>query len=326
MARSSRLPEVLSRYRLDPEIAAVLEPMAAKAAEIPVIERGDWRTLRERANTNLAFLATLNPPVSDDVHVLPLTIMVDDGVDIAARWYKRGNERPGSAVVYAHGGGMIAGNLDLYDAVVAEYVAATGVPFLSVDYRLAPEAQGPRPARDVFAAVQWLSDLASELGVEPDRIAVMGDSGGGGVAASAAIIARDLGVGLALQILIYPMLDDRTVRAGAVAPFLTWTSDMNFTGWSARLGEQFGADGVLPASSPARLTNFRGLAPAYVEVGDLDIFRSESIGYAQQLAAAEVPIELHVHPGAPHGFERFAPDSQVAQRAMHDRQRAIRSF
>ena len=317
---------MLSRYRLDPEIAAVLEPMAASAGEAPPIERGDWRALRERANTNLAFLATLNPPVSGAVSVQPLQITVDDGTDIAARWYKRSNERPGSAVVYAHGGGMIAGNLDVYDAVVAEYVAATGVPFLSVDYRLAPEAQGPRPARDVFAAVQWLSDLASELGVEPNRIAVMGDSGGGGVAASAAIIARDLGVGLARQILIYPMLDDRTLDAGAVAPFLTWTSDMNFTGWSARLGEQFGADGVLPASAPARLTNFRGLASAYIEVGDLDIFRSESVSYAQQLAAADVPIELHVHPGAPHGFERFAPASQLAQRAMHDRKRAIRSL
>ena len=312
---------MISRYRLDPEIAAVLEPMAASAGEAPPIERGDWRALRERANTNLALLATLNPPVSGAVSVQPLQITVDDGTDIAARWYKRGNERPGSAVVYAHGGGMIAGNLDVYDAVVAEYVAATGVPFLSVDYRLAPEAQGPRPARDVFAAVQWLSDMASELGVEPNRIAVMGDSGGGGVAASAAIIARDLGVGPARQILIYPMLD-----AGAVAPFLTWTSDMNFTGWSARLGEQFGADGVLPASVPARLTNFRGLAPAYIEVGDLDIFRSESVSYAQQLAAADVPIELHVHPGAPHGFERFAPASQLAQRAMDDRKRAIRSF
>ena len=317
---------MLSRYRLDPEIAAVLEPMAASAGEAPPIERGDWRALRERANTNLAFLATLNPPVSGAVSVQPLQITVDDGTDLAARWYKLSNERPGSAVVYAHGGGMIAGNLDVYDAVVAEYVAATGVPFLSVAYRLAPEAQGPRPARDVFAAVQWLSDLASELGVEPNRIAVMGDSGGGGVAASAAIIARDLGVGLARQILIYPMLDDRTLDAGAVAPFLTWTSDMNFTGWSARLGEQFGADGVLPASAPARLTNFRGLAPAYIEVGDLDLFRSESVSYAQQLAAADVPIELHVHPGAPHGFERFAPASQLAQRAMHDRKRAIRSL
>jgi acetyl esterase/lipase len=261
------------------------------------------------------------------VRTQALWITVDDGIDIPARLYTRGNERPGSAVVYAHGGGMIAGSLDLYDAVVAEYVAATGVPFLSVDCRLAPEAQGPRPARDVFAAIQWLSDLASEVGVQPDRIAVMGDSGGGGVAASAAIIARDLGVGLARQILIYPMLDDRTVTAdAALEPFLTWTSDMNFTGWSARLGEQLGDDDVLPAAAPARLKNFRGLAAAYIEVGDLDLFRDESIAYAQRLAAAEVPIELHVYGGAPHGFERFAPISALARRALNDRLRIIRSI
>ena len=119
MARSSL---ERSRYRLHPEIAVVLETMTAQAAEAPPIARGDWRSLRERANTNLAFLPTLNLAVSDDVAVQPLQITVDDGTDITARWYKLGNESPGSAVVYAHGGGMIAGNLDLYDAVVVEYV------------------------------------------------------------------------------------------------------------------------------------------------------------------------------------------------------------
>lgn len=316
-----------SRYQLDPEIAAALAPFAANAAEAPLVERGDWRSLRDRANANLAFLATLNAPAGDDVRTQSLAITVDDGADVAARWYTRGAERSGSAVVYAHGGGMIAGNLDVYDAVIAEYVAATRVPFLSVDYRLAPEAQGPRAARDVFAAIQWLSDLSSELGVDQDRIGVMGDSGGGGVAASAAIIARDLGVPLARQILIYPMLDDRTLVGDAARePFLSWTYDMNFTGWSARLGDQLGADSVLPAAAPARLADFRNLATAYIEVGDLDIFRDESLVYAERLAAADVPIELHVHPGAPHGFERFAPGSQLALRAMQDRLRVVRSF
>jgi hypothetical protein len=105
---------VHSLYLLDPEIAAALAPLAAKAADAPPIERGDWMALRERANANLALLSTLNPPVSDDVRTQPLWITVDDGIDIAARLYTRGNERPGSAVVYAHGGGMIAGDLDLY--------------------------------------------------------------------------------------------------------------------------------------------------------------------------------------------------------------------
>lgn len=169
--------------------------------------------------------------------------------------------------------------------------------------------------------------LCGPVGVRPNRIAIMGDSGGGGVAASAAIIARDLGVVLARQILIYPMLDDRTLAGDAARePFLSWTYDMNFTGWSARLGEQLGADDVSSAAAPARLTDFRGLAPAYIEVGDLDIFRDENLAYAQRLAAAEIPIELHVRPGAPHGFECFAPDSQLAQRALHDRLRAIRSI
>ena len=99
---------------------------------------------------------------------------------------------------------------------------------------------------------------------------------------------------------------------------------MNFTGWNARLGEQRGADDVLPAAVPARLANFRGLASAYIEVGDLDIFRDESVAYAQRLAAAEVPIELHVHGGAPHGFERFAPTSALARRALSDRLRVIK--
>jgi acetyl esterase/lipase len=167
------------RYRLDPEIATALAALATAAVDAPVIARGDWRALRENANANLAFLAGLGAPIADEVQVRSLSITADDGAEIKARWYTRGDQRPSSAVVYAHGGGMIAGNLDVYDVVIAEYVAATGVPFLSVDYRLAPEAPAPRPAEDVNAAVAWLRNQAAELGVSPERIAIMGDSGGG---------------------------------------------------------------------------------------------------------------------------------------------------
>jgi acetyl esterase/lipase len=155
----------------------------------------------------------------------------------------------------------------------------------------------------------------------------MGDSGGGGVAAGAAILARDRELPLAREVLIYPMLDDRNVIPNAsLDAFATWTYDNSFTAWTAVLGAVRGTRDVPAVAAPARLTNFEGLAPAYIEVGDLDIFRAEDLRYALDLAQAEVPVEVHVHPGAPHGFERFAPASPLAQRAMDDRTRILRSL
>ena len=132
---------------------------------------------------------------------------------------------------------------------------------------------------------------------------------------------------LARQILVYPMLDDRTTAPGPIpAEFVTWTYDSNYTGWHALLGEETGTETVSPIAAPGRLKDFTGLAPAYIEVGDLDIFRDEAIAYAGGLASAGVPIELHVHPGAPHGFERFVPNAALARRAMADRTRAINAI
>jgi acetyl esterase/lipase len=199
------------------------------------------------------------------------------------------------------------------------------VPFLSVELRLAPEATSPTSlAEDVFSGLTWLIAHADDLGVDPSRLAVMGDSGGGGPSAGAAILARDRGVALAKQILIYPMLDDRNTVPGPVpSELLTWDYDNNYTGWVTLLGDELGTDTVSPVAAPARLADFSGLAPAYIDVGDLDIFRDESIAYAGGLARAGVPIELHVHPGCPHGFERFVPNAGVAERAMADRARAV---
>ena len=180
---------------------------------------------------------------------------------------------------------------------------------------------------DVFAGLTWLLEHASELGVDAGRVAIMGDSAGGGIAASVALLARDRNVNLAKQILVYPMLDDRNTEPNpSLAPFLTWTYDNNFTGWSAVLGEDLGSENVSPVAAPARLEDFRGVAPAYIEVGELDVFRDEAIAYGQHLALADIPIELHVHYGAPHGFEHSAPSSRLAMRAMGDRMRALVSI
>ncbi|MGH2936640.1 MAG: alpha/beta hydrolase [Solirubrobacterales bacterium] len=312
-------------YTLDPELAPAMAALAAKAAGASHPARGDWRAVREAASAGLAYMATL-APASSGVTRTSFTTPTADGEDeIELRWYTKTGSGPGSAVLYTHGGGMLAGSLDLYDEVVSWYVAQTGVPFLSVELRLAPEAPtSTAMAEDSFSGLCWLVSHARDLGVDPARLALMGDSGGGGPTAAAAIQARDRNVHLARQILVYPMLDDRNTTPGPIPDrFLTWNYDNNYTGWVTLLGDEIGGEAVSPIAAPARLADFTGLAPAYIEVGDLDIFRDESIAYAGGLASAGVPVELHVHPGAPHGFERFVPDSRVARRAMADRARAV---
>jgi acetyl esterase/lipase len=313
-------------YNLDPEIAAALAAAAAQAVNIPVSPRGDWRALRDNLTAMMVqMLGTV--PQSPDVQITTFSTATTDSTQIELRWYTKTNAATGAAVLYVHGGGMILGSAQLYDPVVSDYVSTTGVPFLSVNYRLAPEVQGTKPAEDAFAGLAWLIENAPNLGIDPKRIAVMGDSAGGGIAAGVAILARDRGISIARQILIYPMLDDRNVTSDpSLDCFATWTFDNNFTGWSAMLGGERGGHAVSPVAAPARLRDFAGLAPAYVEVGELDIFRNEDIDYAQRIAAARIPIELHVHPGAPHAFERMASESRVARRAMADRRRVIASL
>jgi acetyl esterase/lipase len=201
------------------------------------------------------------------------------------------------------------------------------VPFLSVDYRLAPEHPHPTPVEDCLAALAWLRSTAPGRSVNQNRIAVMGDSAGGGLAAATAIVARERNIQLAKQILIYPMLDDRTTTPDPfLVPFAGWSYDNNHTGWHALLGDHVGMQDVSPKAAPARLVDFEGLPEAYVEVGELDIFRNEAIEYARRLSAAGVSAELHVHPGCAHGYDRADRSIGVVGRAWEDRVRALTSL
>lgn len=308
---------------LDREVAAALADLAA-AGSAPVTARGDWRALREAGNAGLTYLASITPRV-EGVTRTAFRAQTPDGADIALRWYRPRQPLGRAAVVYVHGGGMILGGLDSYDTLLDWYAATSGVPLLSVDYRLAPESQAPALAEDVYAALAWLHRNADRLDIDPDRIAVMGDSGGGAPAAGAAILARDRGLALAAQILVYPMLDDRNVEPdAALSETATWTYDDNYTAWSAVLGDD--DRDVSPVVAPARLEEAHDLAPAYIEVGDLDIFRDEAVAFAAKLMAAGVSVELHVHRGAPHGFDRFAPHAEVSRRAFADRVRVLQSL
>ncbi len=286
---------------------------------------GDALALRAVLDDGLRQLSGL-PAV--DVSTTDHRVAAPAGHELALRWYRPGGPAPGSAVVYLHGGGMVAGSVDLYDPVVRTYVDWTGVPFLAVDYRLAPEAPPGGPAADALVGLRWLVERAPELGVDPQRIALMGDSAGGGVAAAAAVLARDAGVHVAKQILIYPMLDDRNTEPDpqvSAAPSM-FSHELNRTAWAA-VRRSLPSDEDLPAvAAPARATDLTGLAPAYIEVGELDIFRDEDVAYAQRLWRSGVSVELHVHPGYPHAFDLLLLGDEQGDRHKHEKIRILRGL
>ncbi len=314
-------------FSIDPEVGAAMATLFAGAGEMTPPPRGDVEGRRQGVDALMGLVSGLIP-TPDDVSTTDYETTADDGARILLRWYTKDGVSPGSAVLYAHGGGMIMCTVADYDAFVSRYVSETGVPFLSVEYRYAPEHMAPVPVTDCYAGLQWLADHASELGVDPDRIAIMGDSGGGGVVASLAIYARDQhGPAVRKQVLVYPMLDDRTTEPDPeILPFLAWTYDDNATGWGALLGDAVGGPDVSPYAAPARLQDFTNLPPAYIEVGELDIFRDECLAYAQRLLSHGVSTEFHLHPGAPHGAEGPAVNSDLARRIMADRYRVITSI
>jgi acetyl esterase/lipase len=317
--------------RLDPHVSIALSALVEVLGETEEPPVGDVEARRRGGHRMLDYAAANTTP-ADGVATQAFTIVADDGTPLAATWYRRsGAEPPGSAVLYLHSGGMIF-SLEhigaMCDVTVRRYVAASAVPMLVVDYRTAPEHPDPTPVEDCYAALRWLAREAPTLGFDPARLAVMGDSAGGGLAAGVCLRARDRGgPAVAQQLLIYPMLDDRPARPDpSLARFLTWTYDDNLTGWGALLGEKAGGDDVSPYAAPARAGDLSGLPDTYIDVGDLDIFRDEDIAYAQRLSGAGVPTEFHLHPGCPHIFDCVAPEADVSKRAMGDRIRRLRSL
>lgn len=222
-----------------------------------------------------------------------------------------------AAIVHMHGGGYTGGSPAISMGSLGAVASAFDCVIVTVDYRLAPKTPFPGALEDNYAALTWLHRNADALGVDRQRIAVMGESAGGGHAAMLAIAARDRGeVPVAFQALVYPMLDDRTGAPGWRTPHFigaeTWSPEMNQKGWSALLGVPGGSAHVPEGSVPARIADFAGLPPAYIGVGSIDIFVDEDIAYAGRLIDAGVPVELNVVPGAFHGFDIFASGTRLA--------------
>jgi acetyl esterase/lipase len=231
------------------------------------------------------------------------------------------------ALLYIHGGGMVIGAIESEDARTRAYCLEVGCAAVSVDYRLAPENPHPAPVEDCFAALAWTAENAVDLGIDADRIAVYGGSAGGGLAAATALLARDRGgPSLIFQMLLYPMLDHRCDTPSGhevedIGIFDGWASR---EGFQALLGERWDTDAVDAYAAPSLATDLAGLPPTWIDVGELDALRDESIDHAQRLLQACVPTELHVNPGCFHASEFFVPDAASSKRIVAARVEALR--
>ena len=289
-----------TRHLVDVELLAALDffPQTELGPESLAAAREGMRQLS----------AAMPVPAGLPVDVDERHIEAAGGHRVGALVYRpRGSAPPQPAVLHIHGGGYVAGSMHMMDGANRRLAADLGCVVVSVDYRLAPETPHPGPVEDCYTALRWLHAHADALGVDAARIAVSGESAGGGLAAALALVARDRGeVPVLLQRLIYPMLDDRTCTTSDPNPFtgeFVWTRAHNHFGWRSLLGHEPGLPGVSPYAAAARATDLAGLPPAFIAVGALDLFFDESLEYARRLVRAGVPTEFHVYPGVFHGSD-----------------------
>ncbi|GGS15393.1 esterase [Streptomyces nojiriensis] len=229
---------------------------------------------------------------------------------------------------YMHGGGMVMGNApSVLPQLLREWASPLGLAVISVEYGLAPRAQYPEPLEDCYAGLAWAAEHAAGLGIDAERIVIGGKSAGGGLAAALALLTRDRGGPTPIgQLLLCPMLDDRntTFSSHQMAGVDIWDRTSNTTAWQALLGDRFGAADLPPYAAPARATDLSGLPPAYIDVGSAETFRDEDVAYADAIWRAGGQAELHVWPGAFHGFDSLAPEAALSQDARNARTRWLR--
>ncbi|KAF7585497.1 hypothetical protein BBP40_010808 [Aspergillus hancockii] len=319
--------------QFDPEFAEAAGPILQELAQFAKPAVNDVAARRHWAGA-IAEKISKSPLPEDLEHFVYHAPTPSDDYRIPIHHYRQkraggenNNDSKNPAVVHLHGGGFFSLSPEDLQELLVGYASGSGVQILSVDYRLAPEHPYPIPVEDCYTALQWVYSHAEELSIDTHRIAIMGESAGGSLAAAISIMARDraLSPPLAKQILVYPMLDDRAFEnhAGEKA---FWTVEDSITGWTAYLGEDVGTDRVEPYAAPARVGSVEGLPPVYVDCGQLDIFVRQDAEYASRFIEAGIPVEFHVYPGLPHGFEGLAPLAACTKRAMENRCRAIREI
>ncbi|MEV0289270.1 MULTISPECIES: alpha/beta hydrolase [unclassified Kribbella] len=309
----------MTDYPFDPE----LQPWLAM---LPEIDLADIVASRSQTDELLSQLPPVQVP--DGIGIRDVSIPGRDGApDITARVYAPTEAsdalRPG--YVQIHGGGFVLGDLDTFEQAPVDVAATCGAVVVAPDYRLAPEHPFPAGLEDCYAALEWLAANADELGVDRDRIAVGGESAGGGLAAAVALLARDRqGPALCFQMLDIPELDDR-LDTESMTTFVDtplWNRPAAVLSWKYYLSgdpEKLG----LQYAAPARAEDLAGLPPAFVSTCEFDPLRDEGLIYAQRLLAAGVSTELHHYPGTFHGSS-MVRGAAVTQRMEADKLAALR--
>ena len=299
--------------RVDRELLPLLE-MFTTVEALPV-----------QAETLRLFMQQMDeaaPPIPDlGIESDTQTIEGPDGPIDLLVFRPEGTTTAGPGILFIHGGGYIAGSPELNRLQTMMIAAELGCTVVSARYRLAPKTQAPAAVDDCYAALKWMAQSGDAVGIDPARIGVWGVSAGGGLAAALCLLARDRGeVRPAAQMLVYPMLDDRTVVRDLPAHFgeYLWTREWNAYGWEAHLGTAPGSEGISEYAAPARASDLSGLPATFVSTAALDLFLDENMTYAHRLLKAGVPTEVHVAQGAFHGFE-LASEAAVTRRAVQAR-------
>ncbi|MFF1647611.1 alpha/beta hydrolase [Streptomyces sp. NPDC058240] len=327
-SESGAVPAAKAVPPLDPELSLALAALSKEAGEPLTSDNLEARQERDAAarprptaeelradgRFEVAELRVPGPPDGPDVTL------------VSAR--PSGLVGPLPLLYYMHGGAMVMGNAwSVLPRILREWALPLELAVISVEYRLAPRAQYPEPLEDCYAGLVWAAGHAAGLDIDADRIVIGGKSAGGGLAAALALLARDRGGPRALgQLLLCPMLDDRgsTFSSHQMTGLGGWDLTSGATAWKALLGDRHGAADLPPYAAPSRATDLSGLPPAYVEVGSAEMFRDEDVAYANAIWQAGGQAELHVWPGASHGFDGLAPRAALSRDARDARTRWLR--
>lgn len=300
-----------TRHLVDPELLPMLDLLPPTSVSADVLAE-------VRARTDALSLAAMGEATAAVAVTERLAPGPEGAPDVRLLVYRpAGLPTDAPGMLRIHGGGYVFGTAKMGDARSREWAASLGCVIVSAEYRLAPESAFPEPLEDCYAALAWLHAQAGPLGVDPARIAVRGESAGGGLAAALALLVRDRGGPPILhQNLIYPMIDDRTGSTGVPNPHsgeFVWTAGDNAFGWASLLGTAPGGEDVHHHAAPARADDLSGLPPTFIGAAALDIFVDENLDYARRLILAGVPTELYVAPGAFHGFDAIVPGAAASR-------------